>query len=100
MTALAIIAAAELVLIGFLVWERHRAHPDLDPLLDTITKLCQRVQAPGAAVVAFDEATRQHPPESYAPPGIEPDDDDSYWLSRDKLADYAMTQETDGRSED
>jgi hypothetical protein len=90
---LAALAAAELVLIGFLVWERHRAHPDLAPLLAMLDGLCQRVAAPGAAVIAYDEAHRPQPPETYAPPALEPDDDDSYWMSRDRLADYAMRQE-------
>lgn len=96
MTALAALAAAELVLIGFLVWDRRRAHPDLAPLVKTIADLCQRLQAPGAAIVAYDEATRPHPPQDYAPPAIEPDDDDAYWLSREKLAEAAMRYETDG----
>lgn len=94
MIALAVIAGVELLLIGFLVWERHRAHPDLAPLLDTLDALCQRVQAPGAAVLAYDEAHREAPPEGYAPPGIEPDDDEAYWLSRERLAEGAMDYET------
>jgi hypothetical protein len=92
-TVLAALAAAELVLIGFLVWDRHRAHPDLGPLLDTVNGLCQRLQAPGAAVIAYDESVRQHVPETYAPPALEPDNDDEYWQSREELAEYAMKQE-------
>jgi hypothetical protein len=92
-TALAIIAAAELALITFLIWERTRA---LTPLLATIAELCQRLQAPGAAVLAHDEAARGRPPAEYAPPALEPDDDESYWMSREKLAEYAMNEETGG----
>lgn len=84
MIGLSVIAAAELVLIGWLVWQQQRA----------VQALCQRIQAPGAAVVAYDEAQREAPPEGYAPPGIEPDDDDAYWLSRDRLAEGAMDYET------
>jgi hypothetical protein len=83
-TALTVIAVAELVLIAWLIWQQQRA----------VHALCQRIQAPGAAVIAYDEATREKPPEDYAPPGIEPDDDDGYWLSREKLAEGAMDYET------
>jgi len=93
--ALAVFAAAELVLIGVLVRERYRVHPDLGPLLETIASLCQRVQAPGAAVLEHDERTREQPPEGYAPTAIEPDDDKAYWLSREALAEGAMTYETE-----
>lgn len=96
MIALAAIAAAEFVLIGFLVWDRHRAHPDLEPLLVALAGLCQRIQAPAAAVLEHDEQVRTRHSEEYAPPALEPDDDEQYWLSREKLAEYAMTEETGG----
>lgn len=97
MTVLAALAAVELVLIGFLVWERHRAHPDLEPLLRTITDLCQRLQAPGAAVLEHDERVRpRQPGPQYAPPALEPDDDKAFWKSREELADYAMSEEVAG----
>ena len=95
MIALAALAAAELVLIGFLVWERHRAHPDLEPLVNTIADLCQRVQAPGAAVLAHHEGKQSPPGPEYAPPAIEPDNDEQYWLSREALAEGAMKYETE-----
>jgi len=95
-TALVVFAAAELALIGFLVWNRQRTHPDLQSLLGIIGELCQRLQAPGAAVLEHDERVRGRPSTEYAPPAIEPDDDDAYWMSREKLADYAMREETDG----
>ena len=90
MTALAIIAGLELALIGWLVHDRTRANRDYIALVD---RLCQRVQAPHAAVLEHDEQARERRTEEYAPPAIEPDDDDAYWLSREKLAEYAMRNE-------
>jgi len=95
LAALTALAAAELVLIGVLVRDRYRAHPDLEPLLNTIQSLCQRLQAPGTAVLEHDERVRVQPPEGYAPPAIEPDDDEAYWLSREALAEGAMKYETE-----
>ena len=88
MIPLAAFAAAELVLIAFLVLEHRKASGDFISLVD---RLCQRLQAPGAAVLEHDEQVRARP--DYAPPGIEPDDDEGYWVSREKLAEYAMTEE-------
>ena len=98
MTALAVFAAAELVLIAYLIFEHRRTERDHIAQVD---RLCQRLQAPGAAVLEHDEAVRQRPPEDYAPPGLEPEDDDGYWASRDKLAEYAMNEElaADGRND-
>lgn len=95
MTALAVIAAAELVLITFLIWDRTRAQA---PLLRTVENLCQRIQGPGAAVLEHDEQVRERRDEEYAPPALEPEDDEAYWLSRDKLAEYAMREELSGRN--
>jgi hypothetical protein len=94
-TALAVIATAELVLIGFLMWERRRSSADYIALID---RLCQRLQAPAAAVLEHDEQVRARRGEEYAPPAVEPDDDEGYWLSRDKLADLAMKAEQDERA--
>jgi hypothetical protein len=52
-TVLAVIAGLELVLIGYLVLERRKANGDFIALVD---RLCQRLQAPGAAVLEHDEA--------------------------------------------
>jgi hypothetical protein len=93
-TVLAVIAAAELILIGVLVLERRKASADFIALVD---RLCQRVQAPGAAVLEHDEQVRERHGEEYAPPALEPDDDDAYWVSRDRLAEYAMKAELDER---
>lgn len=95
MIALAAFAAAELVLIAYLVFEHRVMERDHIALVD---RLCQRLQAPGAAVLEHDEAVRQR--EDYAPPGIEPDDDAGYWASRDKLAEYAMNEELADRGRD
>jgi hypothetical protein len=95
-TTLAVFAAAELVLIAYLVFEYRRMGRDHIAQVD---RLCQRLQAPGAAVLEHDEAVRERPPEDYAPPGLEPDDDAGYWASREKLAEFAMNEEmaSDGR---
>jgi hypothetical protein len=85
--ALAVIATAELVLIAFLIM-RHTAQID---------RLCQRIQAPHAAILEHDEKVRERRSDEFAPPAIEPDDDDAYWMSRDKLADMAMKAEMDER---
>jgi hypothetical protein len=85
---LGVLAAAELVLIAFLVM-RHAAQVD---------RLCQRLQAPAAAVLEHDEAARARRTEEYAPPAVEPDDDEAFWMSRDKLAEYAMKAEVDERA--
>jgi hypothetical protein len=92
--ALAVFAVAELVLIGWLVYERRRTSADFIALVD---RLCQRLQSPTAAVMEHDEAVRARPGAEYAPPAIEPEDDEGYWMSREKLAEYAMNTELDER---
>ena len=88
MTALAIIAGLQVALVAYLVWDRRRRD---DQLLQTIDRLCRRIQAPQlAAVELHNEGARD---EEYAPPAVEPDDDEAFWMSRDKLAEFAMRQE-------
>jgi hypothetical protein len=91
--ALSAIAAIQLAVIGLLVVERRKASADFIALVD---RLCQRVQNPNAAVLEHDEAVRARHPAEYAPPAVEPDDDEGYWLSREKLAEYTMKAEVDG----
>jgi hypothetical protein len=93
--ALAVLAAAELVLIAFLISENRRLSVNFIALTD---RLCQRLQAPAAAVLEHDEVVRARRDEEYAPPAIEPDDDDSYWESRDRLAETLMKAEVDDRA--
>lgn len=90
MTALVIIACAELAVIAYLVFERRRSSAEFIALVD---RLCQRVQAPGAAVLEHDERVRAVRPPEYAPPALEPEDDEAYWMSREKLAEMAMEAE-------
>lgn len=90
MIALAAIAAAELLIIGYLVFERRKANADFIALVD---RLCQRVQAPAAAALEHDEAVRAHRSFEYAPPAVEPEDDEAYWMSRDRLAEAVMEAE-------
>jgi hypothetical protein len=56
------------------------------------------LQAPGAAVLEHDEAVRAPRPPEYAPPALEPEDDEGYWMSREKLAELAMQAEVDERN--
>jgi hypothetical protein len=92
---LAVIAGLELVLIGYLVLERRKASGDFIALVD---RLCQRLQAPGAAVLEHDETVRVRRPPEYAPPALEPEDDEGYWMSRENLAELAMQAEVDERN--
>lgn len=94
MIALAVIATAELLLIAFLVVERRKSSTDYIALID---RLCQRLQNPAAAVLEHDEAVRVRHPIEYAPPAVEPDDDEGFWLSRDKIAEMSMKAEMDER---
>lgn len=94
MTALAVIAAVELLIIGYLVFERRKANADFIALVD---RLCQRLQAPSAAVLEHDEQVRERHPFEYAPPAIEPEDDEAYWMSRDRLAEAVMEAERGDR---
>ena len=87
------------VLLGaLLVYERHQEQRRMREMVALIDRLCQRIQAPAAAVLEHDEATRVMRDEEYAPPAVPPDDDDEFWASREKLAELAMQQElNDGR---
>jgi hypothetical protein len=87
---LAVIAVAELALIGLLVVERRKANAAQIALID---RLCQRLQAPGAAILEHDEAVRGQRSAEYAPPALDPEDDDAFWMSREKLADAMMESE-------
>jgi hypothetical protein len=91
---LTVIAVAELFLIGALVYDRRKSSSDFIALVD---RLCQRVQSPAAAVLEHDERMRERHGEEYAPPALEPDDDEAYWLSRDRLAESAMKAELSER---
>jgi hypothetical protein len=92
MTALAIIAGLQIALVAFLIWERHRRD---DRLLATIDRLARRIQAPQLAAVELHNEESGIDPQ-YAPPAIEPDDDDAFWDSREKLAERLMAMERDG----
>lgn len=86
------------VVVALLVdrWQQRR-HPDPN-LLELIAqndRLCQRLQAPQAAILEHDEQVRQTRTEEFAPPAVEPDDDEAYWASRDRLAELLMERETE-----
>jgi hypothetical protein len=94
MTALAIIAGTQALLVAFLVWDRRRASPDVLALIALVDRLAQRIQSPQAAVLEHFEQHRALRGDEYAPSAIPPDDDDAYWASKDKLAEQLMAQET------
>lgn len=90
MIYLAVIAVFELALIGVLVIERRKSDADKIALID---RLCQRLQAPGAAVLEHDEAVRGLRDSEYAPPALDPEDDEAFWLNKDRLAERMMEAE-------
>lgn len=90
MIYLAVIAVAELALIGVLVIERRRHSGEYIALID---RLCQRLQAPGAAILEHDEAVRERRSPEYAPPALDPEDDEAFWLNKERLADAMMEAE-------
>jgi hypothetical protein len=87
---LAVIALGELALIGLLVIERRKTNAAQIALVD---RLCQRLQAPGAAIIEHDEAVRGGRDAEYAPPALDPEDDEAFWLSRERLAEAMMESE-------
>ena len=91
------VVIAALAVVAFVIYERHQASRQRE-LVALIDRLCQRVQAPHAAILEHDEQVRAQRDEEYAPPAVPPDDDEAFWMSRDKLAELAMAQElNDGR---
>lgn len=95
MTILAVIAIAELALIGLLVIERRKTEVAHTALVD---RLCQRLQAPGAAILEHDEAVRGWRGAEYAPPALDPEDDEAFWMSRERLAEAMMETEVSDRA--
>lgn len=85
------------LVIAFLLaerWqERRQANPNLRALIEANDRLCQRLQAPQAAILEYDEQVRSPRGDEYAPPAVPPDDDEAFWSSRDKLAETLMEQE-------
>lgn len=97
MTAAAIILGVVVALLLVeRLQERRHANPDVAKLIGLCDRLCQRLQAPSAAILEHDEQVRQRRDEEYAPPAVTPDDDDAFWMSREKLAELAMQQEMSG----
>lgn len=85
-------------LVALLVYERYQEQRRARDLIALVDRLCQRVQAPHAAVLEHDQQVRVARDDEYAPPAVEPEDDQGYWASRDKLAEMLMEQELhDGR---
>lgn len=97
--AVVIVALAQVLVVAFLTWERaqERRHPspNLEALIALTDRLCQRLQAPHAAIIEHDENVRGRT-EEYAPPAVMPEDDDDFWASKDKLAEQLMEAEVNG----
>lgn len=101
MTIALVALVAVVALLCFDRWQQRR-HPDpaVVELIGLCDRLCQRLQAPQAAVIEHDEKVRERLPAEYAPPAVPPDDDEAFWASRDKLAELAMQQELNDRGGD
>jgi len=111
------IAAAQLLLIAFLLYDkgRERDHyaqvaadltqqarderlillrrdvtPDLQALIEMNAKLCQRLQAPVNAVNEHLQGLPTPP----SPPPVDMNDDEAVWESREVLAEKLMAMET------
>jgi hypothetical protein len=89
-TELTIVCALLIVLAAFHLWDRRGERRQL---IDALDRMAARIQAPQAAAVEF--ANVDEGPE-YAPPAIDPDDDDAFWESRDRLAERLMAEEQAG----
>lgn len=113
------IAAAQLILIAFLLWDKRfeREHgaqvladfvlqarqerealvrrdvtPDLTALIDLVDRLCQRVQAPERAINEHTQGVVV--PES--PPAVDMFDDEEYWEPKENLAEREYEAELNG----
>jgi hypothetical protein len=96
-TIAVVVLAGVVVLLAAERWQQQRrADANLLELIGLTDRLCQRLQAPQAAVLEHDEQVRALRGDEYAPPAVPPDDDEAYWASREKLAELLMAQETDG----
>jgi hypothetical protein len=93
-TGLGIACGVLVVVVALLLWERHRADPEVAALIALVDRLCVRIQAPQRAAIeglGEGEVSAQ-----YAPPAIAPEDDEGYWLSREELAERLARQELNG----
>ena len=91
--ALVVLVVVEFGAVAYLVLRGRRPDPDMQALIALVDRLCQRVQAPQAAILEHDEKERALRDDEYAPPAVSPDDDEGYWASRDKLAELMMEKE-------
>lgn len=94
---LIILSVVVMLLLAERMQEHRHANPDVAKLIGLCDRLCQRLQAPHAAVLEHDEQVRQRRDEEYAPPAVTPEVDEEFWASREKLAELMMDQETGGR---
>lgn len=97
MTAAVIALGVVVVLLLAERWQQHRrADASQQMLVELVDRLCQRLQAPAAAVLEHDERVRGLHAQEYAPPAVEPEDDNGYWASREQLAELMAKGELSG----
>lgn len=95
MTLAVVVLSGMVVLLLAERWQQHRrVDATVVEMVALADRLCQRLQAPQAAVLEHDELVRAPRSDEYAPPAVAPDDDEGYWESREKLAELLMEQET------
>ncbi len=69
--------------------QTNRPHPDIAELVALTDRLCQRIQAPEAAVIEH-QMQMPLPP---MPQVIDMDDDQAHWESKEQMAEREMTEE-------
>ena len=97
MTQLAVVCVAQVALVALLLVRRRQRDPDIRQLIALVDRLCQRVQAPQTAVLEHREREAPAPTAQYAPPAVEPDDDEGYWEAKERLAEQMMRAEVAAR---
>lgn len=86
MIYLAVICGLELVLIGFVLQDRRDERREVRA---ERADLLQRIQAPQYAVTQYHNAGG----EQFAPPAVDPELDEDFWVSKEDLAELAARGE-------
>lgn len=80
------------ILAATIVWENERHHKERQEVVRQIDGLLQRIQAPEHAVIAKFNSDQ---PEDKVQ-AVNEFDDETYWLSREELAERVGEQEVNG----
>ena len=86
MIELAVICGLQLVLIAFLLQDRHNERQEVRV---ERADLLQRIQAPQHAVTQHHNAGAGQ----FAPPAVDPELDEDFWVSKEDLAELAARGE-------